>query len=157
VEANNGRFGPFIVHDKGKEGKDYRSLKGDDDPYTITLERALELLSQPKVSRIGSAKILKSLGTHPETGEELVICEGKYGAYLKHAKSNITLPKGTDIDSFDLEQAIALVADSAPKLSKSARTATSTKASNGIKSPAKSSAKTATRRSRATGNAKAAS
>jgi len=136
IEANNGRFGPFIVHDRGKEGKDYRSLKGDDDPYTITLERALELLSQPKVGRVGTAKVLKSLGTHPDTGEELVICEGKYGAYLKHGKSNITLPKGTDIEDFGIDQAIALVADSAPTPSKSARTATST-----LKSTAKSRAK----------------
>jgi DNA topoisomerase-1 len=122
IEVNNGRFGPFVVHDRGKEGKDYRSLKGEDDPYTITLERALELLAQPKVSRIGSAKIVKSLGVHPETGEEMLICEGKYGTYLKYGKQNITLPKGTEIDSFGLEQAIALLGNSnTAKASKTAK------------------------------------
>jgi len=31
IKAGQGRFGPYIVHDQGKEGKDYRSIKGDDD------------------------------------------------------------------------------------------------------------------------------
>jgi DNA topoisomerase-1 len=41
--ANVGRFGPYIVHDG-----DFRSLKGEDSPYTITYERALAILSEPK-------------------------------------------------------------------------------------------------------------
>src|SRR5262249_3670004 len=43
VLAGQGRFGPYILHDRGKEGKDYRSLKGDDHVLTVTLARALEL------------------------------------------------------------------------------------------------------------------
>jgi DNA topoisomerase-1 len=43
ITANIGRFGPYIVHDG-----DFRSLKGADNPYTITYERALEILSEPK-------------------------------------------------------------------------------------------------------------
>ncbi|MFN3927625.1 MAG: type I DNA topoisomerase [Pseudanabaenaceae cyanobacterium] len=109
IEANIGRFGPYIVHDQGKAGKDYRSLKGEDDPYTITLPRALELFAQPKTSRATSTKVLKNLGTHPQTGSELQVCTGKYGNYLKHGKANIALPKDTDVESFTLEQAIALV------------------------------------------------
>jgi DNA topoisomerase-1 len=46
IKANIGRFGPYIVHDG-----DFRSLKvkDGDDPYTITLERAIDILSKPKV------------------------------------------------------------------------------------------------------------
>ena len=43
ITANVGRFGPYIVHDG-----DFRSLKGEDNPYTITYERALSILSEPK-------------------------------------------------------------------------------------------------------------
>ena len=43
ITASIGRFGPYIVHDA-----DFRSLKTD-DVYTITLERALEILAMPKV------------------------------------------------------------------------------------------------------------
>ena len=66
VKAGLGRFGPYIVHDLGKEGKDYRSLKADDDVLTVTLERALELLAQPKrgrgAKRGGTKKPLRELG-----------------------------------------------------------------------------------------------
>jgi DNA topoisomerase-1 len=50
ITANIGRFGPYIVHDT-----DFRSLKikDNDDPYTIGLERAIEILDTPKVPRKG--------------------------------------------------------------------------------------------------------
>jgi DNA topoisomerase-1 len=134
IEANIGQFGPYIVHDKGKEGKEYRSLKGDDSPYTITLDRALELLAQPKVSRIGSAKILKNLGVHPADNTELILCEGKYGNYIKYGKHNIPLPKDTDWETVTLAQAIELVGDKA----------TPQKADNG-KTPRAKTSKTKTK------------
>ena len=46
ITANIGRFGPYIVHDA-----DFRSVKAPDDVYTITLERALEILKEPKKKR----------------------------------------------------------------------------------------------------------
>lgn len=45
ITASIGRFGPYIVHEK-----DFRSLK-EDSPYDITLERALEILAEPKKKR----------------------------------------------------------------------------------------------------------
>jgi DNA topoisomerase-1 len=45
VQAGLGRFGPYVVHDKGKGEKDYRSLKAEDDVLAIGLSRALELLA----------------------------------------------------------------------------------------------------------------
>ena len=54
ISANVGRFGPYIVHQK-----DFRSLK-EDDVYTITLERAIEILKEPKkVGRRGWKKKTK--------------------------------------------------------------------------------------------------
>ncbi|MCX6716125.1 MAG: type I DNA topoisomerase [Candidatus Taylorbacteria bacterium] len=46
VRASIGRFGPYVVSDTN-----FRSIKVPDDVYTITLERALELLAQPKLKR----------------------------------------------------------------------------------------------------------
>lgn len=54
IIANIGRFGPYIAH-QTKPKPDYRSLKTD-DPYTITLERALEILKEPKKRRGGRKK-----------------------------------------------------------------------------------------------------
>lgn len=86
VIANNGRFGPYVGHDG-----EFRSLKATDDLYTVTLERALELLAEPKVGR-GKATVLKSFGKD-EKGTEISINTGRYGAYIKYGKKNIGLPK----------------------------------------------------------------
>jgi DNA topoisomerase-1 len=52
ITASIGRFGPYIVHDA-----DFRSLKGADNPYDITLERAIEILREPK--KVGRGRFTK--------------------------------------------------------------------------------------------------
>ena len=113
IQTNLGRFGPYIVHDQGKEnGKDYRSLKAEDNVLTITLERALELLAQPKRSRRGNTKAtppLKDLGKHPENGEAVGVYDGRYGPYVKHGKVNASLPKDMSVEDVTLEKALELL------------------------------------------------
>ena len=87
IRANNGRFGPYVVHDG-----DFRSLGKDYDLFTVTMEQALEIFSQPKKGRGGSVQ-LKDFGTHPKTGKKLSVYSGKYGPYLKHGSKNIGLPE----------------------------------------------------------------
>jgi DNA topoisomerase-1 len=48
IQAGLGRFGPYVVHDKGKGEKDYRSLKAEDDVLLVALDRAIELLATPE-------------------------------------------------------------------------------------------------------------
>ena len=123
VKAGLGRFGPYVVHDRGKEGKDYRSLKAEDDILTISLERALELLAQPKRGRGKSAsslKPLRELGKHPDTEEPINIYDGRYGPYVKHGKTNVSLPEGKSVEDATLAEALELLAAKASK-SKSSR------------------------------------
>jgi len=109
VQAGLGRFGPYVVHDKGKGEKDYRSLKGDDDVLAIGLSRALELLAEPKRGR-GGRTALKDLGT-PEGAEEAIqLFNGPYGLYVKQGKLNASLPEGSTADTITLEQAVELLA-----------------------------------------------
>jgi DNA topoisomerase-1 len=103
ILANNGRFGPYVVCDG-----DFRSLKKEDNVYTVTLERAIELLSQEKKGRAGST-ILKELGQHPTDKKPVQIMEGKYGPYVKHGSVNATIPKGTDPMTLILEEALKLL------------------------------------------------
>jgi DNA topoisomerase-1 len=112
IKASLGRFGPYVVHDQGKEGKDYRSLKGDDNVLTVTLERALELLAEPKRGR-GSRTPLKELGLHPEDKEPVNIFKGPYGEYIKHGKVNAGLPEGETVETITLEKALSLLAEKA--------------------------------------------
>lgn len=137
IQANLGRFGPYVVHDQGKEGKDYRSLKGDDDVLTITLERALELLAEPKAGRgrgKAAATPLRELGAHPEDGEPVNIYKGPYGPYIKHGKVNASLPDGEQIETISLETALKALAEKAgtkkaTRSSKSTTDSQTTKAS----------------------------
>ncbi len=112
VQANLGMYGPYVVHDQGKVGKDYRSIKPPDDVLTITLDRALELLSQPKAAR-GSSKSatpLKELGAHPESGELINVYDGRYGPYVKHGDINASLSKDESVENFTLQRALELLA-----------------------------------------------
>lgn len=107
VQAGIGRFGPYVVCDG-----DFRSLPADEDVLTISLERALELLAQPKKGRgRGSAKPLRELGSHPEDGEPVTLHDGPYGLYVKHGKVNASLPKDLSPAAVTLEMALELLAE----------------------------------------------
>ncbi len=119
VKAGLGRFGPYILHDLGKGQADFRSLKAGDDVLTVTLERALQLLAEPKAQRgrRAAATPLRVLGEHPADQQPVQLFEGKYGPYVKHGDLNASLPRGADVQAFTLEQAVAVLAErgSAPK------------------------------------------
>jgi DNA topoisomerase-1 len=112
IKASLGRFGPYIVQEQGKE-KEYRSLKAGDDVLTITLDRALALLAEPKKTRSarGSTKPpLKELGKHPDDDESVGLYEGPYGVYIKHGKTNAKIPEGETAETLTLEQALVALA-----------------------------------------------
>jgi DNA topoisomerase-1 len=89
---------------------DYRSLKKEDNVFTVTLERALELLAMEKKGR-GNAKVVREIGMHPDDQKPVAIYDGKFGMYVKHKSINATLPKDADPQKFTLEQALALLAE----------------------------------------------
>jgi DNA topoisomerase-1 len=106
VQAGIGRFGPFVVLDG-----DFRSLTPEDDVYTVGLDRALELLSQPKSTRQrGGAKVIRELGPHPTDAEPVNVYEGRYGPYVKHGATNASLPKGVSPEELGMDKALSLLA-----------------------------------------------
>ncbi|MFM7087005.1 MAG: type I DNA topoisomerase [Cyanobium sp.] len=109
IEAGLGRFGPYVVHHKGKGEKDYRSLKADDDVLQVALPRALELLATPKRGR-GGRTALKDLGTPAGSEEVIQLFDGPYGLYVKQGSVNASLPEGSTADTITLEQAVELLA-----------------------------------------------
>ncbi|QIR38346.1 type I DNA topoisomerase [Tolypothrix sp. PCC 7910] len=155
IQASLGRFGPYIVHDQGKEGKDYRSLKAADNVLTVSLERALELLSEPKKGRNSSSSkskaALRELGTHPDDDTPINIYDGPYGPYIKNGKTNVSLPEGQSVEDMTLEKALELLASKVSsgkptrKSSKSTTAkskSTTTKTKSTTKSTSKSTSKT---------------
>ena len=134
VQAGLGRFGPYVVHDKGKGEKDYRSLKAEDDVLAIGLSRALELLAMPKKGR-GGRTALKDLGTPEGADGAIQLFDGPYGLYVKQGKVNASLPEGTTAETISLEQAVKLLA------AKAATGKGATRKAAGSKAPAKPAAK----------------
>ncbi len=107
VQAGIGRFGPYVACDG-----EFRSLPPEEDVLTISLERALELLAQPKKGRTPtSAKPLGELGVHPEDGKPVTLHDGPYGFYVKHGKVNASLPKDLSPEAVTLEIALELLAE----------------------------------------------
>ncbi|MEB3174588.1 MAG: type I DNA topoisomerase [Cyanobacteriota bacterium] len=141
VKASLGRFGPYVVHDQGKDSKDFRSLKAGDDVLTITLERALELLAEPKRGR-GSKTPLKELGAHPADQEPVNIYQGPYGIYVKHGKVNAGLPEGETPETFTLEKALAVLATKSGAKKKRASSGAKTAKTPRKKTAAKKTAST---------------
>ena len=92
--ASTGRFGPYV----GSDGE-FRSLKSAvGDPYTITLDRALALLAEPKKPPKG-VEMVKEIGKHPRTGKNLVLYKSKQGFFLKKGLRRIYLPDSVKSDS----------------------------------------------------------
>ncbi len=113
VKLGFGRFGPYVVHDG-----DFRSLKKDDSVWTLTFERALALLAEPKTGRgKRGSDPGTAIGTHPKDGKPITLHNGKYGPYLKHEKTNATIPKNLQGTTPSLEQSLEILAarEGAPK------------------------------------------
>ncbi|MEC7737525.1 MAG: type I DNA topoisomerase [Cyanobacteriota bacterium] len=109
IQAGLGRFGPYVVWDKSKGEKDYRSLKGEDDVLAVGLSRALELLAMPKRGR-GGRTALKDLGIPDGSEEKVQVFDGPYGLYVKQGKLNASLPEGKGVDDISLDVAVELLA-----------------------------------------------
>ena len=97
--AGVGRFGPFVKFN----GKFFSMKKGVDDPYTITIERAVEIINEKNES--DKNKVIKDFG-------EIMLLNGRYGPYLVKEKQNYRLPKGTDAEKLTKEECIKIIESS---------------------------------------------
>jgi DNA topoisomerase-1 len=96
IVANVGRFGPYL-----KYGAKYVSLK-DDDPYTIELPRALEVIRAKQ-----EADANRIISDFPDAG--IQVLNGRYGPYVTNGKKNAKIPKDRDPKSITLEEAKVMI------------------------------------------------
>jgi len=97
IIANVGRFGPYV-----KYGSKYASLK-EDDPYTVTLERAHEVIRLKQ-----EADANRIIQDFPAEG--IQVLNGRYGPYITDRKKNAKIPKDRDPRALTLEECRALLA-----------------------------------------------
>jgi DNA topoisomerase-1 len=112
ITVLSGRFGPYI-----KCASESRSIPADESPFSVTIERAVELLKQPRTRGRASSqpKTLKELGKHPTSGETLNIKSGRYGPYVTDGTTNASLPQGADPEALTIPEAVALLEARAAK------------------------------------------
>ncbi|WP_259780036.1 type I DNA topoisomerase [Aestuariispira ectoiniformans] len=125
IQAGVGRYGPYLKH-----GSAFVSLPADDDVLTIGINRAVEVIAQAGTK--GKAIAKKEIGPHPEDGAMITLQSGRYGPYVKHGKTNASVPKGVEVDDVTVEQAVEWLAARAAKVSAkkaSAKKTTAKKAS----------------------------
>jgi len=100
VVIGSGRFGPYVLH-KSK----YYSLSKKDDPYSIPLERAIEIIQEKRENE--KNKIIQSFDN-----DKIIILNGRYGAYISFNKTNYKIPKGKDPKKLTLEECKQIINDS---------------------------------------------
>lgn len=112
VNVGIGPFGPYVLHDKkyGNFDRKTHTFEWEGKTYdvlNITLPVAVEMLSRSKTRSAPTP--LKDLGVHPEDKKPVQIFEGRYGPYVKHGKTNATIPKDREPQSVTLEEAVAML------------------------------------------------
>lgn len=98
-----GRFGPYVKYNSA-----FYSLAKTDDPMTITMERALEIIAEKQLKE--SQKLIREFSDDPD----IKILNGRYGPYLTYKKQNYKIPKGVDPASLDLEACRKIIHESEP-------------------------------------------
>ncbi|MET9231487.1 type I DNA topoisomerase [Lentzea sp. NPDC003310] len=111
ITAQNGRYGPYL-----KKGTDSRSLVDEAQIFTVTLEEALKIYSEPKKrGRAAAAPPLRELGNDPVSGKPMVIKEGRFGPYVTDGEANASLRKSDSVESITDERAAELLAEKRAK------------------------------------------
>ncbi|MDX1541428.1 MAG: type I DNA topoisomerase, partial [Geminicoccaceae bacterium] len=156
IEAGINRYGPYIKHDR------FIRLGPDDDVLSIGMNRAVALIEETKGKGRPAPKTLKELGEHPKDKKPVSLHEGRFGPYVKHGKTNASLPRSLDAGSLTLEAAVELIEKKAGKgkapakgkgktASATAKAPAKSAGANGKKGPAAARKGTAKRKTAAAG------
>ena len=98
-----GKYGPYVRY-----GKSFASLAKTDDPYTITYDRAVEIVHAHKAAAAAANTPLKSFPEDPD----MLVKNGRYGAYIAYKGKNYRLPKGAKPEELTLDECLKIVAGS---------------------------------------------
>lgn len=87
-----GRFGPYV-----KNNKLFYSLSKQDDPYSITAERAIEIIEEKELKKLDPGRTFEEV-------PEMKILTGRFGPYISYMKKNYKIPKGYNPETITLEE-----------------------------------------------------
>ncbi len=131
VVVGIGRFGPYVRHD----AKFVSLKKGIDDPLSIELDRAIELIEEKR--KADKEKFIKSF----DEDADLQILNGRWGPYISYQKKNYKIPKDTDPKKLTFDDCQKLMKEGGSKTTKKKAAAKSTKTKTAKSTKAKSTKK----------------
>ena len=105
VIVSKGRFGPYIRY-----GSAFVSLPKGKDPLTVTMEEAEGIIAENEEREKN-----KNIKTFPE--QDIQVCNGRFGPYIKHAGANFRIPRGKDPESLTAEDCMEIIGASSKKKS----------------------------------------
>jgi len=108
VIVSTGKFGPYIRHKSA-----FYSLPATDDPLTVILERAVEIIGAKR-----HEDIKKVIREYPED-TDIRVLNGRYGPYIAFKKENYKIPKGKTAAELTYEDVKAIIEANEPTKSKS--------------------------------------
>jgi DNA topoisomerase-1 len=92
VVVSIGRFGPYVRHNDA-----FYSLTKEDDPYTVSLERAVEVIHAKRKAL--AERVIKVF----DEDSEVQVLKGRWGPYISYKGNNLRIPKGTEAETLTLE------------------------------------------------------
>lgn len=107
VVVSIGRFGPYIRHDNK-----FVSLGKDDDPFSVELPRAIELIDAKREKDKNA--VIKTFSEEPE----LKVLKGRWGPYISFKKNNYKLPKNVKAEELTLDDCKKIIAETPESKSK---------------------------------------
>ena len=96
-----GKYGPYVRY-----GKSFASLPKGDDPYTLTHDRAVEIVREHQAAAAAANTPLRSFEEDPD----MLVKNGRYGAYIAYKGKNYRIPKGSKPEELTLEACLKIVA-----------------------------------------------
>ena len=107
ITVQNGPYGPYLM----KDGES-RSLGNEEQLFTVTLEECLQLLAMPKkYGRARAKPPLKELGKDPNSGNPILLKDGRYGLYVTDGKTNASLKSWDSVEELTEQRAVELLAE----------------------------------------------
>jgi len=108
ITAQLGRYGPYL-----RKGSDSRTLESEDAVFSITLEQALKIYSEPKRRgrQAAAPKALRELGVDEVSGKQMLVKDGRFGPYVTDGETNASLRKGDTVETLTDARASELLSE----------------------------------------------
>ncbi|WP_299020638.1 type I DNA topoisomerase [uncultured Dietzia sp.] len=108
ITAQLGRYGPYL-----RKGTDSRTLDTEDAVFTVTLEEALKIYSEPKRRgrQAAAPKALREMGIDEVSGKQMLVKDGRFGPYVTDGESNASLRKGDTVETLTDARASELLSE----------------------------------------------